>query len=172
MQGRYRTTVPESGPKSLGDEPTGRFPFVGERFAETEGLSVPQLARHLMDELPRECAGLWFSATVYRYRIDRPWTIDVQVFGVAPDVLDSRWNSDRLMHRITAIIDQYNAMEFTNGHSEFGTSRFLGPNVVLLHEYEQGEHKPGRVSVRHYYLTDKPRRLWEKVRSFFTGWLR
>ena len=133
---------------------------------------MPQLARHLMDELPREFGGLWFAATVHRYRVDRPWTIDVQVFGVAPDVLDDPHHSNGLMRQIAELIDEYNVMEYANDFSEFATSRFLGPNVILLHEYEQGEYKPGRVSVRHYYISDKPRRLWEKVRSFFTGWLR
>lgn len=171
MQGRDRTAVPESGPEQTAED-TSRFPFIGERFEETERLSVPQLARHLMDELPREFAGLWFSATVYRYRIDRPWTIDVEVFGVAPDVLSDSHHSRRLMAEIADLVDEYNVMEFANDRSKFGTSRFMGPNVVLLHEYEQGERKPGRVSVRHYYVTEKPRRLWEKIRSFFTGWLR
>ncbi|ONI87348.1 hypothetical protein ALI22I_23285 [Saccharothrix sp. ALI-22-I] len=149
-----------------------QYPYIGRRFHETERLSVPQLARHLMDELPRQFGGLWFSATVYRYRADQPWTIDVQVFGVASNVLDSSHHSHRLMGRIAELIDEYNITEYANDVSQFGTSRFMGPNIVLLHEYEQGQYKPGRVSVRHYYITDKPRRLWEKVRSFFTGWLR
>lgn len=162
MQGRHSLSVPVVGPN---ERPGRNYGHYGERVYETEHLSVPRLARHLVDQLPREFTELWFSATVYRYRLAAPWIVDVEVFGLSDTDLEDHTFADTLMGQVTDLLDSYN-------WQQSGDSRFAGPNVVLLREFEQGQRKAGRVSVRRYYLTRKPRGWWEKVRSLATGWLR
>ncbi|WP_054044978.1 hypothetical protein [Alloactinosynnema sp. L-07] len=136
---------------------------VGANYAETEHLSVPGLARLLMDELPEQF-GLLFSATVYRYEIAAPWIIDVNVHGLPPADLESAESTNELIAYVTDWIDRYNL------HRPC-VSRFVGPNVIILREFERNTHTPGKVSVRRYHLrhpiTRRLRRLGEKLNGLF-----
>lgn len=157
--GRHRGSPPQV--QSL-TEPDGVVRY-GSKFADTEHLSVPELARLLMDELPVEF-GLLFSATVYRYEIASPWIIDVEVHGLPLADLEDADQTDELIAHVTTWIDQYNY------HRE-DTARFIGPNVILLREYERHSRTPGRVSVRRYHLRHPITRRLARLRAAFVGLL-
>ncbi|SDC25227.1 hypothetical protein [Actinokineospora iranica] len=156
--GRHRGIPPQvrrtDGP-GVGDR-------VGSRAGETEHWSVPELARHLVTEL-HEQFGLVVSATVYRYRIDAPWIIDVQAHGLPEgDLDDTPTGADRMVDRIVSWIDAYN-------EQRDGVPRFAGPNVVLLRQFERHSPRPGRVSVRRYHLRHPIQRRLARLRSWLAG---
>ncbi|MGH3861634.1 hypothetical protein [Actinokineospora sp.] len=157
--GRHRGKPPHAQKLT---EPDGMVRF-GSKYADTEHLSVPELARSLMDELPREF-GLLFSATVYRYEIAAPWIVDVEVHGLPLADLEDADQTNELIAHVTNWIDQYNY------HRE-GTARFIGPNVIVLREFERHSRTPGRVSVRRYHLRHPITRRLARLRASVAGLL-
>ncbi|MBM7771751.1 hypothetical protein JOD54_001955 [Actinokineospora baliensis] len=147
---------------SRGHPPTDEDLLTGDRVADTEYWSVPELAKHLMTELADEC-GLLFSALVYRYRPDHPWIMDIHVRGVPASELEDPHTVDQLATRVRRYVDRYNY------HHHDGVRRFVGPNVVVLREFEPGALAPGRVSVRRYHWRHPIRRRLARMAAFLAG---
>lgn len=154
-----------------GPEPTPGPPgegFYGDRAEATKHIrSIPQLVHRILADLPNSIASMEFSAVVYRYEFAAPWIVDVFVSGVHPDDLDDRWRCELLIRAFIEEVERYN-------WADSNVIRFAGPNVVLLRPEERG-HRPGRVTVRRYYLRRVAPtmcdRLRDAVRGLLTRWV-
>src|SRR3954471_18789223 len=81
--------APEPG-ISPDDAPGRHSDHYGAHAGETSHIqSIPALARRIGDELPEKFDFLPFSAVVYRYEIAQVWWIDIAVFGLDADDIDS-----------------------------------------------------------------------------------
>jgi hypothetical protein len=150
MLGRHRSPVPSRGP----EEKPGKYSdYIGSRFDETAHLtSVPKLARYLIAELPNRYESLRFSAIAYRYRLATPWLLDVEVHGMTDTDIRTTTPGLYIAEELADLLQDYN-------WDMDGDVRFAGGHVTLLSEHEQAERAPGRVVVRHYYLTRPLRAL-------------
>lgn len=157
--GRHRGIPPQM--RGIDDPET--IEHVGELAVAVDNLTVPGLARHLMDALPREF-GLLFSATVYRYEVAAPWIVDIHIHGLPAVWRGDDEHLDAVADNVRRWIDQFNLRRE-------GAARFVGPNVIVLREYERHSHIPGRVSVRRYHLRHPITRRIAQLRDIVGGLL-
>ncbi|MFD8494241.1 hypothetical protein [Amycolatopsis sp. NPDC059657] len=143
------------------DRPGPNSEFFGRRAVETAHLtSVPELARHLVATLPDDYEQLRFSAVVYRYLTASPWLIDIAVFGVEDEHIDTELG-DMVLCNVGDTVESHNWV-----HN--GVHRFARCSIVLLTDEQQATHQPSRVAVRHFHLAERVRSLGQVL----VRWLR
>ena len=152
--------APEPG-ISPDDAPGRHSDHYGAHAGETSHIqSIPALARRIVDELPEKFDFLTFSAVVYRYEIAQVWWIDIAVFGLDADDIDSPLGEathDGVWTELNEYSWEYN-----------GLVRFAIGTVRLLTPAEQDRYTPGHVAVRRFHLRQIARAAWRHAGEPFS----